>query len=562
MTYTSQNWHPGSQTNLSITDVLSLRAMDEQLGRVGSPWIDATSSFGADNTGSVDATTPIQNAINALPSTGGTVYLPAGTYKINSTLDIRDKPNVVLQGAGAHHDVYFSSSALQGTILKRTSGTGTMLICGTTTAQSNGIKGQKVIGMNFDASGLAATAIQVVSLRGGTFDDIHIREATSVALDLTTVSLSGEENVQDCEFRHISIREGDGDAANGIGIRLTSAAGVVGNTSLNNFTNIFVCHYNGNGIELRDCDSNTFHKILTQGLGGSGIGVVFYGSDGSIDNASGNTFTDLQAASGVLAKAATGGGALHSDGNFAKLSQVNSGGVDPVVEDGAGFQWIRDDGQSVLIRPYWRVAFHQRDEFIGGLSNSSGNIGELGWSASGGTWTSIAPEANHPGIYRLDTGASSGTMCAIFMGAVGTGGFIATEMFDIWVDIRLNNTDTDTLARLGVMNNGTSNPSSSGIFIEKLEADGSWYGVTRSGGVQTRTAALSAVDTNFRRVRIRRIDGSTIGFTFHNSGVEVTSTTNIPTGAVQPFVQIRNNVASSKTLDIDSYDLAILGLGR
>ena len=39
--------------------------------------------YGADNTGANDATTAIQNAINAVQNAGGgTVYLPSGTYKV------------------------------------------------------------------------------------------------------------------------------------------------------------------------------------------------------------------------------------------------------------------------------------------------------------------------------------------------------------------------------------------------------------------------------------------------------------------------------------------------
>lgn len=48
-------------------------------------WLNVL-NFGADPTGAKDSTTAIQNAINALPSGGGVVYVPAGTYTISAAL--------------------------------------------------------------------------------------------------------------------------------------------------------------------------------------------------------------------------------------------------------------------------------------------------------------------------------------------------------------------------------------------------------------------------------------------------------------------------------------------
>ena len=41
-------------------------------------------NYGAAGDGTTDDTTAIQNAINAMPNTGGVVFLPPGTYKITS----------------------------------------------------------------------------------------------------------------------------------------------------------------------------------------------------------------------------------------------------------------------------------------------------------------------------------------------------------------------------------------------------------------------------------------------------------------------------------------------
>jgi Pectate lyase superfamily protein/Putative flagellar system-associated repeat/Right handed beta helix region len=63
-----------------------------------SPVIDVTAApYNADKTGANDATTPIQNAINAAAS-GSVVFLPAGTYRLNGGLNLNN--NVTVRGSG------------------------------------------------------------------------------------------------------------------------------------------------------------------------------------------------------------------------------------------------------------------------------------------------------------------------------------------------------------------------------------------------------------------------------------------------------------------------------
>jgi hypothetical protein len=55
--------------------------------------------YGADNTGATDSASAIQTAINeAATAGGGTVFLPAGTYRTNTSLILKDR--VTLQGEG------------------------------------------------------------------------------------------------------------------------------------------------------------------------------------------------------------------------------------------------------------------------------------------------------------------------------------------------------------------------------------------------------------------------------------------------------------------------------
>jgi Pectate lyase superfamily protein len=70
----------------------------QQLSR--TDWLNPVTMFGADPTGTADSTTAINNALTAAPL-GGTVYLPAGTYKTTAPLVI--PPQVTLLGPGSWH---------------------------------------------------------------------------------------------------------------------------------------------------------------------------------------------------------------------------------------------------------------------------------------------------------------------------------------------------------------------------------------------------------------------------------------------------------------------------
>lgn len=54
--------------------------------------------YGADPTYTTDSTTAIQDAIDAVPSTGGVVYFPIGNYKVTSTITIEDKGPLTICG--------------------------------------------------------------------------------------------------------------------------------------------------------------------------------------------------------------------------------------------------------------------------------------------------------------------------------------------------------------------------------------------------------------------------------------------------------------------------------
>lgn len=65
---------------------------------VAGEWLNVR-EFGATGDGSTNDTTPIQAALDAVPSLGGTVYFPPGTYIVSAT-NLTPKANTRLLGAG------------------------------------------------------------------------------------------------------------------------------------------------------------------------------------------------------------------------------------------------------------------------------------------------------------------------------------------------------------------------------------------------------------------------------------------------------------------------------
>ena len=199
------------------------------------------------------------------------------------------------------------------------------------------------------------------------------------------------------------------------------------------------------------------------------------------------------------------------------------------------------------------------DDFLSGPVSSQGAIGGIGWTAMGPAWPlALVSETNHPGILRIDTTTTINTIAGIGLhrGSSGAGVVSPADTFDVIFIVRLNSNDASTLARLGLMMNPTLNAPADGVYIEKLAADTSWFGVTRASGTQNRTAALASTSSGWVKFRIRRVNPTTVGFTV-DGGAEVTATLTIPTAQLVPALYIVNSASSSKTLDVDYFDLAL-----
>lgn len=214
---------------------------------------------------------------------------------------------------------------------------------------------------------------------------------------------------------------------------------------------------------------------------------------------------------------------------------------------------IQDD----VLYPY-QTSVELQEEFVS-AGTSTGNLGNYGFGLANGTTSSIASETNRPGILRRDTSAVSGTITTVTLFPHSSSVFAANLPHRIvWVT-RLNTNDANTTMRMGIGNSTVASPPGTGIYFEKADADTNWFCVTESG-TRTRTDSGVAVDTNFKTFEYRRLSAS-VEF-YINGALVCTNTADLSTALSNPFTQIVNSAAASKTMDIDYFQLQLTGLTR
>lgn len=261
---------------------------------------------------------------------------------------------------------------------------------------------------------------------------------------------------------------------------------------------------------------------------------------------------------------------LQDDGDATKQARFDASALATGTTQTYALPRANRDADFLQTMPFPHSSyFFEYDDFMP-YSGSTGMVGKLPWSLTGGTITPsgifVAPVAGRVGVFRRDTGSTINTLARL-SSTIHTASFWfhSDDLFDLTWIVRINQTDADFTARIGCdVASFASNPDANGIYFERIggaSPDANWYGVTRASSSQTRVDTGSAISTNWTTFRIRRTDASTIAFSI-NGGTEVTSTTNIPSTGMGPGLQLINLVGSSKTCDVDYFSMLITGLSR
>jgi hypothetical protein len=204
------------------------------------------------------------------------------------------------------------------------------------------------------------------------------------------------------------------------------------------------------------------------------------------------------------------------------------------------------------------------DEFLF-ASTETGEIGELGWGFTNGTWNLVSAEANHPGTCRRASTAVSLTVASAYPGGGGTAVDMRFDQLDeiTWV-VRVPTTIASMDIRIGLANDFTANPPINGAYFEKLTADTNWFGVGRVSSVETRTdTAVAAAADAWIKLRLRRVSATVLGFSV-NGGAEIQVAGNMPidTTSLLPGFQIIPTSANARNLDVDFFSMRLAAQTR
>lgn len=295
------------------------------------------SDFGAVGDGTTNDYAAISAALTYLASiNGGTLVFQAKPYAINQPIVIASS-NITLQGRGSNTPHDGGSGAPAGTSLvwKGTSGA-TMVTFQTPSGTGNSKRqGGGIKGIVLDCQATAAIGLYLHTWNNGNFEDVHVLNPTSVAINSSCYvagTIAEASDTQHNTFLRCTWRAIDTVAVQSAhGVILTcDAPGTAGaNTSFNTFKECYGQTYNGDCWRLIDCDNNTL-----DGCSGFALGT---GKVLRLQGAYGNTFNRW---SGTVKVEGTASGAWQNSTSNVFLSVDESNGTAyPTVDTGCSVQW-------------------------------------------------------------------------------------------------------------------------------------------------------------------------------------------------------------------------------
>jgi hypothetical protein len=245
-----------------------------------SVWVSVT-DFGADPSGVIDASLAVFNAITALGNGGGTVFFPAGIYKITTSISIGNGSTAAQSTKAGVRLVGSGNVQGTGTVLKWGGGVTNAAMF----AFLGPMKGGGIENILFDGNSTLGGAFKLVAMYEGKFEHIAAQNFTNNLIESVSIAsaVSGNASSQFNTFNDIQLFLAN--VVNTMGIRLDgNGSNAATNTSLNTFNNVAIVFPSVAtamfGLYLRDCDGNLFSNLNMIG-GGAGTAALTFDYSGS-----------------------------------------------------------------------------------------------------------------------------------------------------------------------------------------------------------------------------------------------------------------------------------------
>lgn len=229
-------------------------------------------AYGAVGDGVTDDTAAIQAAIDALPSTGGTVFFPVGTYKVTARLLIQTKTGVRLLGAskdGCQINKVFAGTSLINFLTSNAWEVSNLFLQGTLDSSGTGdllhiegsSHGRLVFCKVFNARGYGIRIEQGTSASGAYYNTVQDNWFFNNGAGRTTAGANIYCGTESSETKVIGgecqsspgtgwlIEGGNGHAGIGASFEGNTVNGVkVGTASVACEVFLFGCRYEGGGV--------------------------------------------------------------------------------------------------------------------------------------------------------------------------------------------------------------------------------------------------------------------------------------------------------------------------
>lgn len=308
--------------------------------------------YGAIGDGSADDTTAINNAMAALPSRGGTLFFPPGSYKVTSTIVVAKPLTILGSGFSAELNAAYNAQWLPATEILWTNVTGAPVFqvvgpLGGVRFEAFGINGNAQATKGFELDRLMAFVIRDVGVK-------NLHSTTGIAAHFLATTATTNQNCQHGLVENFYAMSPEILRFSGSNTPTVDTANCC-HIDIVRLTGVFSSTANNHGIVIQDADNLNFENImLFRNLTASSGYAVEYGTW-----ARAIYMEHLQPSGGVVVRTPatnnTGGGNLvvgYDRENNQPMPMIEAGGILDWTESGrnASNGWtVRDIGGRVNV---------------------------------------------------------------------------------------------------------------------------------------------------------------------------------------------------------------------
>lgn len=285
-------------------------------------------------------------------------------------------------------------------------------------------------------------------------------------------------------------------------------------------------------------------------------GMIIYNSTDGMLQQYDNAWISFKDISKMWLTSQAQGDAFYASGEttIARLGASTSGYVLTTKGASANPEWAASGGSTEKI-------LNLTDDFMSG-SLEDGEVGSLGWGFTvTGAVTRVASAANHPGILKLATGATTNNTAYMFPSATSSDSLILPT--DLWEQTFIVYLDTIANIRIqiGANTNIASEATNYQAYFGFDTSTDTYWMMCSAGATQSRVATDVTPGNAWYKLKIKR---TAAGVEFYiNDVLKGTETTKVPVSLNMTYgLYIKTLAEAAAYVSIDFSNLTLPGITR